>query len=145
MSTLDPHARRESIATSIARRAGPGADASATARATLAVWDGMATQLEPVIGARGVDALFGRALHLAGKQFPWLAAEAVRGGSASALDHVQQRLADQGHAQASAAAQALLGGFTELLVTLVGDSLATQLLGPAWEAAPSLHQGEITL
>ena len=134
MSTIDSHRYCESIRTSMARRAGPYADGRATAFAALAVWRRMAAQLEPVIGARGVDALFGRALHLTGRQHPWLATAGVRGGSAAALDHVQQQLSAQQAAQATEAAQALLTGFTELLATMVGDALVTRLLGPAWDA-----------
>lgn len=133
MPPMDSRPHCESIRSSMARRAGPHADGHATALAALAVWRRMAAQLEPVIGARGVDALFGRALHLAGRQHPWLAAAGVRGGSANALDHVQQQLAAQQTAQATEAAQALLTGFTELLATMVGDALVTRLLGPAWD------------
>ena len=134
MSPMNPRPFCESIRASVARRAGPYADGRATAFAALAVWRRMAAQQEPVIGARGVDALFGRALHLTGRQHPWLATEGVRGSSAAALDHVQQQLATQQAAQATEAAQALLNGFTELLATMVGDALVTRLLGPAWDA-----------
>jgi hypothetical protein len=134
MSTTDTCAHGEAIRRSIARRAGPHADARATALATRAIWRRVEAQLEPVIGARGVDALLGRALHLTGKAHPWLAAAGVRGSSDASLDHVQHRLAAQRVELAGAAAQALLTAFADLLTTLVGDSLASRLLDPAWDA-----------
>ncbi len=145
MSTMDPRPYRESIRTSMARRAGPHADGHATALAALAIWRRMAAQLEPVIGARGVDALFRRALHLTGRQHPWLATAGVRGSSATSLDHVQLQLAAQQAAQATEAAQALLTGFTELLATMVGDALVNRLLAPAWDApAQPAEQEQVT-
>ena len=142
MTTTDPRPYCESIRTCMARRAGPHADGRATALAALAVWRGMAAQLEPVIGARGVDALFGRALHLTGRQHPWLATAGVRGSSATALNHVEQQLAAQQAAQATEAAQALLTGFTELLATMVGDALVNRLLAPAWDAPAQATEQE---
>lgn len=145
MSTMDPRPYRESIRTSMARRAGPQADGQATALAALAIWRRMAAQLQPVIGARGVDALFGRALHLTCRQHPWLATAGVRGSSDTSLDHVQQQLAAQQTAQAAEAAQTLLAGFTELLAAMVGDALVARLLGPAWDApAQPAEQEQVT-
>ena len=142
MPIMDSHARRESIGSAIAVLAGPGAGAKATAQATLALWRRMAAQLEPVIGARGVDALFGRASHLAGKRYGWLAVDGARGGSATALDRLHQRLAAQNDVAAREAAQFLLSAFADLLATLVGDSLTARLLAPVWEPSRSNKQQE---
>jgi len=131
--TMETPTRRDSIHGSIARRAGPHADARAVAQASLQLWLHMAAQLEPVIGARGVDALFGRALHLTGKAYPWLTGPGPGGGSALSLDLVRQRLEEQAAGHATGAACALLTAFTELLATLIGDSLTNRLLAPAWE------------
>jgi hypothetical protein len=142
MTRQEPPTHRESIGKTIALRAGPGADAGAIALATLVLWQRIATQLEPVIGARGVDALFGRALHLAGKAHPCLAPDGLRGSSAAALEQVQQQLSAQGDELAREASLSLLAGFSDLLASLVGDSLTERLLRPAWEPTPKNENHE---
>ena len=53
------------------RSAGEAPDASAIAEATLNTWRQVAARLAPVIGARGVDALFSRSLHVTSQDLPW--------------------------------------------------------------------------
>ena len=62
----------EAIRNTLARCAGETPDSSAIAEAALATWSRVADRLELVIGLRGVDALFNRALHVTGKTYPWL-------------------------------------------------------------------------
>ena len=117
----------------------PGADA--TVSATAATWRLVAAQLAPVIGARGFEVLFGRALHMTGTTFPWLEVGANRGGSGSPLPSLEGCLARQDPATAAEASHALLLKFTELLTTLIGESLTTRLLAPVW-ASPSLSSAQ---
>jgi hypothetical protein len=60
-------------------------------------------RLGPVIGPRGVDALLGRALHLANASFPWLALTVNDGARAARLASLKTRLAG---GEPTAAAQA---------------------------------------
>jgi hypothetical protein len=113
----------------------------ATAEATAAVWRLMATQLAPVIGARGLDALYGSALHQTSVEFPWLAVAVDRGGSASPLPSLMVCLTGQLASTAAEASYALLLSFTELLAALIGESLTTRLLAPVW-APPSFFSGQ---
>ena len=92
----------------------------------------MADRLAPVIGARGVDALFSRSLHVTSKTFPWLAMAGNDGNSAALLASLKVRLAGQETAAAAEASDALLVNFTELLATLIGESLTERLLAPVW-------------
>jgi hypothetical protein len=66
----DEYPLNEVIRTTLGQRAGRLPDAHATAEATAVTWRLVAAQLTPVIGARGLDVLFSRALHLASVEFP---------------------------------------------------------------------------
>ena len=131
MTTGKGNPLRESIRTALAERAGlRGADA--TAEATAATWRLVAAQLAPVIGSRGLEVLFGRALHVTSTTYRWLAVSEDRGGSADALPSLAQCLARQDPATAAEASDKLLLTFTELLTTLIGESLTTRLLAPVF-------------
>jgi hypothetical protein len=133
MSTTERERRRAAIRATLARHAGDAPDPNAIAAATLTTWHQMAARLTPVIGVRGGDVLFGRALHLTTAAFPWLDMAGARADQAALLASLQARLAGQETAAVgAAAAAALLATFTELLATLIGESLTERLLGPVW-------------
>ena len=132
---------REAIRTTLGQRAGRLPNADATAEATAAAWRLVATQLAPVIGARGLDVLFGRALHQASVEFPWLVAALDRGESASPLPSLMVCLTGQPASNAAEASYLLLLTFAELLAALIGESLTTRLLAPVW-APPSFFSAQ---
>jgi hypothetical protein len=132
MRTGDGNPLREAIRTTLGQRTGRLPNADATAEATAAAWRLVATQLAPVIGARGLDVLFSRALYQTSVEFPWLAAAVGRGGSASPLPSLMVCLTGQLASTAAEASYMLLLTFTELLATLIGESLTTRLLAPVW-------------
>ncbi len=112
------------------------ADATQVADAVAAVWSDIDQALHPIIGHRGVLALYNRSLKPAAARHPWLAdghAGALAAIDASAL---HAALARQPAAEALAAGQALLVGFRELLSSLIGASLTDRLLGSVWGPAP---------
>jgi hypothetical protein len=134
MAVADSNLFRESIRTVLAQRVGIP-DSKATANATAATWRLLAAQLAPVVGARGLEVLFDRALRMTSATFPWLA---VSGGNgAGLLPGVMEVLACQRPAEAAEASYTLFLTFTELLMTLIGESLTTRLLAPVW-SSPSL-------
>jgi len=134
MATGASNLFRESIRAALAQRAGIP-DSEATANATAATWRLVAAQLAPVIGARGLEVLFERALRTTSAAFPWLAV--ARGSGAALLPGVAECLACQRPAEAAEASYTLFSTFTELLMMLIGESLTTRLLAPVW-ASPSL-------
>lgn len=140
MSKTDRKLFQETIRTTLANRAGSAADASAVAAATLSTWHEMAAKLEPVIGARGVEVLFIRALHLTRAAFPWLAIAETQ--TESAALQVKTQLAEQKIHAATEAAYTLLVTFTELLSTLIGESLTEQLLSPVWVPSSRVSKKE---
>ena len=137
MPTGDGNLLRDAIRTTLALRAGRLPDANTPAEAAAATWRLVTVQLAPVIGARGLDVLFSRALHQTSAAFPWLAVAVDGEGSASPLPRLMVCLAGQHTSTAAEASYTLLSTFTELLATLIGESLTTRLLAPVW-LPPSL-------
>jgi hypothetical protein len=134
MASAENNLFRESIRAALTQRVGIP-DSDATAKATEATWRLAAAQLVPVIGARGLQVLFDRALQVTSATFPWLAVGS--GSSADLLPGVAERLACRRPAEAAEASYTLFLTFTELLTTLIGESLTARLLTPVW-AGPSM-------
>jgi hypothetical protein len=141
MPTPQHEPLREVIRRTLTQRAGAAADASAVANATLSSWQAMAARLSPVIGARGVDVLLRRALHLTSRDYVWLTLTPSGGDSAALLAGIQLRLAGREAPVAAAASEALLVAVTELLATLIGASLTARLLNPVW--SPPAYELEL--
>jgi len=142
MSTTANDMRREAIRKTLAHHAGGAPDAGAVAEATLSVWHQVAGRLAPVIGTGGVDALFRRSLHLTSANFPWLAISDDAGNNAALLASFKARLASRETDTAVEAGHALLVIFTELLASLIGESLTERLLRPVWAPQPTASEQE---
>ena len=140
MSTQSTDMRGKAIRETIARRAGVPQDADAIAQSTLDTWQQIAAQLEPVIGLRGVDALFNRSLQRACNTFHWLEMIGVRGNGAASLAHLGTCFKGREPAVATDAACALIGTFTELLANLLGESLTARLVDVVWLPSTSETQ-----
>lgn len=123
---------REAIRKALMGRSGNAPDASVVAKATLHVWHQMAVGLTPVIGTRGVNVLFSRSLHLTSKAFPSLVIAGDHADNAAMLDSLKARLAGSETKEAIEASCALIVTFTELLSTMIGQSLTEKLLRPVW-------------
>ena len=121
---------REAIRQTLAFTAGATPDARAASGATLTVWRQVAARLAPVIGQRGVAALFERALHLTGRAFPWLEGKAAEGVTLEQV--LESRLEARDARTALEAGGVVLITFTGLLATLIGSSLSNRLLASIW-------------
>ncbi|MEO7938653.1 MAG: hypothetical protein ABIR55_08520 [Burkholderiaceae bacterium] len=135
-------ARRRAIQ-ALSRSVGASSGADGFAAAFFGLWQQTAGQLEPVIGAHGVDVLFGRALHLTARRYAWLPTSA-HGHSAAPREVLQTCLAGRSAAEASDAGESLLLTFTGLLADMVGESLAGRLLGAGWAARDTHAQSQIS-
>jgi hypothetical protein len=134
---MDNHdMRHEAIRRTLMNHARGTTDASATAEAILGTWGQVAARLTPVIGARGVDALFSRSLHLTSPAFPWLALAGDSEDRATLLANFRKGLETRETAVATEAGYALMVNFTDLLETLIGESLTERLLGPVLAPPP---------
>jgi hypothetical protein len=136
MSKPSAEPRCTAIVTTLETGVGGTTNIRSIAEATIEPWPAVAARLEPIIGVRGVDVLYGRALQQTAMVFPWLVTSEKCGNSAALPAGLKARLAGQEPAIAAEASLALRFAFTELLATLIGTSLTQRLLGPVW-ASPS--------
>jgi hypothetical protein len=120
----------------LAHRLAMGAPAAQVADMVAVVWREIDQALHPIIGHRGVLALYNRSLKQASTLYPWLAVG--HAGALAAVDPSALRaaLAQQAPAEAVAGGTLLLQTFRDLLRSLIGDSLTDRLLGSIWGPAP---------
>jgi hypothetical protein len=142
MPIADSAQRREAIREALAQRAGATRDSRAVGETALAIWREMSARLAPVIGTRGGDVLFRRALHLTSSAFPLLSSADIGLDGDAPLERVAARLAAAERASAAEAACALLLTFVELLESLIGESLTGRLLDPVWAPPPPSESEE---
>jgi hypothetical protein len=116
----------------LARHAGSAGGTEALAAAARRAYDDLARAAAPLIGQVGVDALTGRALHLAQRAYPWLIHTREPERWKGPFDQIIFCLERQDPAVATEAAGAVFGILTELLVTFIGESLTMGLLRKAW-------------
>jgi hypothetical protein len=117
----------------MARRLGADAGVEQVADAILDIWGEVEQALHPIIGHRGVAALFNRSLKLAADRHPWLAV--ARGGALDAVDAsvLKAMLLQQTAAAAADGGAALFHCFHDLLASLVGAPLTHRLLHAVWD------------
>jgi hypothetical protein len=111
------------------------------ADAALLTWRKVASALSPIIGQRGVAALFQRSQHLTRSGHACLepVAAALAGPDADSAPAdpfalLQAVLSPLASAEAGAAHVALLRTFCDLLTHLIGAALTERLLRPVWPA-----------
>jgi hypothetical protein len=135
MTPLGNAALRRLALRVLAQHAGSAAGAEALAAAAGRAYDDLARASAPLIGQVGVDALTGRALHLAQREYPWLVRtrepEQAEGPFAQGILSLER----QDSAVATEAAGAVFATFTGLLVTFIGEPLTAGLLRKAWPDA----------
>jgi hypothetical protein len=135
MTALGKAALRQLALKVLAQHAGPAAGAEALAAAVQRAYDDLARVSAPLIGQVGVDALTGRALHLAQREYPWLAQTLEPEQADGPFAQVIFCLNQQDPAVAIEAAGAVFATFTGLLVTFIGEPLTARLLRKAWPMA----------
>jgi len=116
----------------LAGRVTDDASAEQIADAIAALWQEIDQSLHPIIGHRGVAALYNRSLLLTTADYPWLAIG--HQGSAASVDPsaLKAALAQQAAAEAATGGIALFQSFHDLLASLVGASLTDRLLHSVW-------------
>lgn len=118
------------IQSSLSKCAAAGSDTVSIVTKLVSIWRDIDAALAPIIGHRGVAALFGRTFHLTRADYPWLSAP--HEGDAEKIDFasLQSTLSQQTSANVVAVNDALLHKFAELLSNLIGVSLTERLLRP---------------
>lgn len=99
-------------------------------------WTAIDAALSPIIGERGVQMLFQRSVHLTVGKFPWLRPLREPGVRVADVGRLEAALAPPSDAEATAAKEALLRAFYDLLTGLIGTPLTERLL-PATTARRS--------
>lgn len=127
---------REAIRRTVAVPARAAPDAGAVAGAALGTWHEITARLAPVIGERGVEALFSRALLLTSATYPWLETSSPQARHPTPLAAFVARIEARDAQAAAEASQALVLTFTGLLADLIGSSLSERLLAPVWTPPP---------
>ena len=107
-------------------------------------YDDLARVSAPLIGQVGIDALTGRAVHLAQREYPWLVSTGEPEQVDGPFTQVIVCLERQDPAVATEAAGAVFATLTGLLVTFIGEPLTARLLRQAWPDAFSDASNEET-
>lgn len=111
--------------------AAANADAALVADAAVARWETIRDVLAPLLGQRGVAALYRRTLHIACRAHPCLS-DAVAAHDVATFIELRKVLSQQPADTAAAATDASLQTFHELLGSLVGEVMTQKLLGTTW-------------
>jgi hypothetical protein len=120
------------IAAALARRAGRDADGASIGEAIVSTWQDIDATMRPIIGKRGVEALYKRSLYLTVPDHPWLAETYEENRTLPDVTTLQPVVARQSRADAASAGAALLQTFYGLLSSFIGVALAERLLHPVW-------------
>lgn len=132
MGSTSAHARRWPEPLDRRLAAHGDVDAGQVADAQAAVWRDINLALHPIIGRRGVAALYDRSLALASARHPWLATGQPVAPDAIDASALHAALAMRPPAEAAAGGGALLQVFRDLLSSLIGAALTDRLLRDVW-------------
>lgn len=109
-----------------------GASSLEVADVIVKAFRGIGQVLVPIIGQRGLAALYRRSLHLAGPTFAEVIATTEAVPMAMDFALLEAELGKQTAEEAAAAGAALLQVFNVLLTSLIGQSLTERLLRSVW-------------
>jgi hypothetical protein len=112
-------------------------DPRGAAETAVAEWEEIGARLAPVLGRRGVAALYRRSVHVTLARHPWLAPAYEASTQDGELAVLHATLAAHDGALAAAASAELLANFRALLITLIGEGLAARLLAPPEGTSPA--------
>ncbi len=113
-------------------RVAHAASAAQVADSLVLIWHGIDDALTPVLGQRGVVALYQRCLHVTGATYPWVLVKPDGFLTTVVPADLRQLVAKRHRTEAELAANAFLQTFYELLASLVGSSLTERLLRTVW-------------
>jgi hypothetical protein len=112
----------------------PAAEMAARA---IALWHQVVTPFAQIIGPRGATALLRRALVLTATRHPWLTQAVTAAPSGQDLSSLAAAFERRPAADVSAANEALLRNFFDLLASLIGAALTQRLLREALDPPAS--------
>ena len=98
--------------------------------------------LDPILGQKGVAALFQRSLNNTSKIHPWMAAVEEDMHEPVNFENLNAVLSQQSPKSAAVGGTDFLMSFCQLLSNLIGISLTEQLLQPIWKSNPKLASAQ---
>ncbi len=102
------------------------------AEAAIVLWEQMAERVIAIIGVGGFNSLYARNLFLFHSNFPWLAASPLSLQADQRFSELKKSLEGQAPSVAIEANNRLLCTFTDILATLIGEELTSNILRSAW-------------
>jgi hypothetical protein len=126
--------RQQMIVAVLAPRSEGFADSAAIAGRALWSWEQVALQLTPLIGETGFQSLYARAVHLTIPHCAGLVPVMQFQSVDALLQKLKKNIETLPPADAAHVSNLLLDTFTELLATLIGESLTSRILRSAWTA-----------
>lgn len=96
------------------------------------LWEPLAIQIISIVGEGGVTALYARTLFLTQKTYPWLETRPQPFSTNNRFADLKQVFEDQPVAQVIEANSLLLITLTDILASLIGESLINHILHLAW-------------
>jgi hypothetical protein len=126
------------VSAPLAHRVAPNANTAQIADAVVANWHEIDAVLVPIIGKRGLAALYQRSVHVTAQSHPWLSVS--HEGTLAVADFTEliPLIRQQDSATAMAGAATLFTTFHQLLSSVVGSSLTERLLGSVWADSPNI-------
>ncbi|MDO8035893.1 hypothetical protein O3297_20950 [Janthinobacterium sp. SUN128] len=106
-------------------------DPGAVVDVSIRLWEQLATELNQIIGERGVESMYARSLHQSQKQFNWLTPHPPQALEA-AMRALRASLQGQADTAACAASTAMMMHFINTLILLIGELLTNSILLKAW-------------
>lgn len=106
-------------------------DPGAVVDVSIRLWQQLATELNQIIGERGVESMYARSLHQGRKQFIWLTPHPPQ-ALQTAMSTLRTSLQGQAAPIACAASTAMLMHFINTLILLIGELLTNSILLKAW-------------
>ena len=131
-----PSEESRRLAEALAERVGNDADAAQIAAAMVSTWQDIAAALDPVLGQRGVAAIYRRSILLSAQKHPWLRGVDEDVQTAMNLESLKSTLEQRTASDAVVGVSAFLQTFHDLLAGLIGDSLTGRLLRSVWDKNP---------
>jgi hypothetical protein len=126
----------------LVRSACEGAPPQMIAESAEAIWVDVAAALTPIIGSRGVGALYARSVSLLREEHGWLKSAYDGANGVGPFTALGAALEARAAAEAVAANGALLQTFYDLLASLIGGPLTARLLTPALDHPATGDAGE---
>jgi len=108
----------------------------------IGLWEKLAIELVGIIGQGGFSSLYARSVFLSQSRFPWLIDSASLNKANQPLGELRTKFAGRTFEEISEANILLLHTFTDILATLIGEELTSNILRSAWGNPASNQPGK---